>query len=186
MLPDPKNVILTKNRIILRQLTVDDVTQNYVDWMNDPVVNEYLESRSVTHSMETVIEFVSNMHKSREDILFGIFFGKNEKHIGNIKLGQINEYQKSATIGLAIGDKDFWGKGIATMAISLVTNYGFMDLELEKICAGCYEHNLGSKKAFLKTGYQVEGFLKNQVKTVGGREGVWQMGVSLSEILLDQ
>ena len=73
----------------------------------------------------------------------------------NIKLGQINEYQKSATIGLAIGDKDFWGKGIATMAISLVTNYGFMDLELEKICAGCYEHNLGSKKAFLKTGYQV-------------------------------
>jgi len=33
---------------------------------------------------------------------------------------------------------------------------------------------------------QVEGFLKNQVKTVGGREGVWQMGVSLSEILLDQ
>ena len=78
MLPDPKNVILTKNRIILRQLTVDDVTQNYVDWMNDPVVNEYLESRSVTHSMETVIEFVSNMHKSREDILFGIFFGKND------------------------------------------------------------------------------------------------------------
>tara|TARA_B110000008_G_C16778957_1_gene487788 strand:- start:425 stop:805 length:381 start_codon:yes stop_codon:yes gene_type:complete len=126
------------------------------------------------------------MEKSSENILFGIFVGENKVHIGNIKLGPVNEYQKTSTIGLAIGEKKFWGKGIATLAISMVVDYGFDNLKLEKICAGCYEQNLGSKKAFLNAGFQVEGFFKNQVRVANCRQGVWQMGISLSDINLDK
>ena len=100
------------------------------------------------------------------------------KHIGNIKLGPINIHHNCAEIGLIIGDKDSWGKGLASRAISIVTQFGFNQLKLAKLSAGCYENNIGSKKAFEKSGYQVEGFLKNQVNTIDGREGVWRMGCS--------
>ena len=40
-----------------------------------------------------------------------------DKHIGNIKLGPINWIHRYGDISLLIGDKDYWGKGIATEAI---------------------------------------------------------------------
>ena len=36
---------LSSQRLIYRTLSVEDVTQNYVDWLNDSEVNRYLETR---------------------------------------------------------------------------------------------------------------------------------------------
>jgi [ribosomal protein S5]-alanine N-acetyltransferase len=80
-----------------------------------------------------------------------------------------------------IGDKDSWGKGFASEAISMVTQFGFNQLKLAKLSAGCYENNIGSKKAFEKSGYKVEGFLRSHVKSHLGREGVWNMGCIASD-----
>jgi [ribosomal protein S5]-alanine N-acetyltransferase len=35
------------------------VTQDYVSWLNDPEVNQYLESRFVTHTLESSRNFVA-------------------------------------------------------------------------------------------------------------------------------
>ena len=64
--------------------------------------------------------------------MFGIFLGDEFKHVGNIKLGPINSYHKRAEIGLMIGDKSVWGKGIATKVIRMVTHFGFSELNLLK------------------------------------------------------
>jgi [ribosomal protein S5]-alanine N-acetyltransferase len=63
-------------------------------------------------------------------------------------------------VGLMIGDKTSWGKGIAFEAIELVTQYGFEELNLRKLTAGMYEQNVGSYKSFLKAGYQEVGRYK--------------------------
>jgi RimJ/RimL family protein N-acetyltransferase len=47
---------------------------------------------------------------------------------------------------------------------------------LEKAKARCYGSNIGSKKAFEKSGYQIEGFLRDHVESSSGREGVRVMG----------
>jgi RimJ/RimL family protein N-acetyltransferase len=105
------------------------------------------------------------------------------KHIGNIKLGPINIHHNYAEIGLMIGDKDSWGKGFASKSISMITQFGFNQLELEKLNAGCYENNIGSKKSFENAGYQVEGFLRSHVDSVNGREGVWRLGCLKSDFI---
>jgi len=51
-----------------------------------------------------------------------------------------------------------WGKGYATEATAAFTHCGFDQLNLLKICTGCYGSNIGSKKAFKKVGYKAEGF----------------------------
>jgi len=54
-----------------------------------------------------------------------------------------------------------WGKGLATEAIRLVSEFAFKKFKLKKLGARCYATNTGSKKAFEKAGYTQEKYLKN-------------------------
>ncbi len=149
--------VLSSAKIFLRNLRPEDVTQAYVDWMSDPEVVQFTESRFSSHTMESIREFVQACHDHQDVLLFGIFDGATECHIGNIKLGPINRRHLLADIGLIIGRRNFWGKGIATEAISLLRDYAFSEIGLHKLTAGCYSTNLGSAKAFEKAGFSLEG-----------------------------
>ena len=56
------------------------------------------------------------------EIMYGIFMNSDDRHVGNIKIGPINQKHRHAAVGLLIGNPDYWGKGIATRAIKLVTD----------------------------------------------------------------
>jgi ribosomal-protein-alanine N-acetyltransferase len=129
--------------------------------MNDTEINKYLESRSKNFTLKDIEHFVDTMLNSKKDYLFGIFDVSKSKHIGNIKIGSISDVHKRADVGLIIGEKLFWGKGIATEAIGLVTKFAFEKLELNKLYAGMYSTNVGSYKAFIKAGYEKVAQLRN-------------------------
>lgn len=152
---------LRGQHIYLRLLTTDDVSADYVAWMNDSEITQYLESRWSAQTTDTIRAFVQAMADSPKDFLFGMFLNEHHKHIGNIKIGNINQIHRYGDVGLIIGDKASWGKGIASEAISLVTRYGFDELNLHKLYAGMYEQNQGSYKAFIKAGYQDAGRYKS-------------------------
>lgn len=153
--------ILYGERIYLRRLTEYDASESYVRWMNDPDINQYLESRFYTHSIESTKAFIRSVTNDN-NYLFGIFDKNNDKHIGNIKVGGINHYHKYADIGFLIGEKSYWGKGIATEAIGLATDFAFNTLKLHKLWGGAYSPNTGSVKAFVKNGYKQEGIKHSQ------------------------
>jgi len=153
--------ILYGERIYLRRLTEDDATEAYVRWMNDSDINQYLESRFYTHTIESTKAFIRSVTNDN-NYQFGIFIKENNKHIGNIKVGGINHYHRYADIGFLIGEKDYWGKGIATEAIGLATDFAFNTLKLHKLWGGAYSPNVGSVKAFIKNGYEQEGIKRSQ------------------------
>lgn len=141
--------ILDGKSIYLKLLTIDDITDNYVSWMNDYEIVKYTESRFNPQSKETIKQFIICANNSN-NYLYGIFTKNNNTHIGNIKLGNINWIHRYGDIGIIIGEKSCWGKGVATEAISLITKFAFNHLNLHKLVAGAYEYNIGSIKAFLK------------------------------------
>lgn len=143
---------LIGKKIYLKNLFVQNITEDYISWMNDYEIVKYTESRFSPHNRESIEQFVNNANNAN-NILFGIFTIDSGTHIGNIKLGAINWIHRYADIGLIIGNKNYWGKGIATEAISLVSDYAFTQLNLHKLTAGAYEFNEGSIKAFIKNGF---------------------------------
>ncbi|HEO64085.1 MAG TPA: aminotransferase class III-fold pyridoxal phosphate-dependent enzyme, partial [Candidatus Omnitrophica bacterium] len=155
-----KNIKISGGKIFLRVLTEKDVTQTYVGWLNDKSINQFLESRWVKHTIRGIKDYVRSMHDSPYNFLFGIFLKENNRHIGNIKIGNINRMNKFADLGLLIGDKTVWGKGYGTQAIKLATQYAFENLKLNKLIAGINELNAGSYKAFIKAGYEEVGIFK--------------------------
>lgn len=83
-----------------------------------------------------------------------------EKLCGVISLvPQEDVYRRSAEIGYWIGEP-FWGKGLATQAISLMTRYGFRELQFKRIFAAVFDFNLASMRALEKNGYQKEGIFR--------------------------
>jgi ribosomal-protein-alanine N-acetyltransferase len=172
--------------IYLRKLTALDSTPAYASWLNDPEVTRYLETRHSTHSVETCKEFIEAMNGSDTNHLFGIFEADSDRHVGNIKLGFIDHRYETAQLSLFIGEKAAWGFGYATEAIRLVTGFGFADLGLARIEAGCYEENLGSLRAFLKAGYTVEGFFRKKVVLGGRRMGSFWLGILKNECQYDR
>lgn len=152
---------LVGDRLYLREVCLADVNEYYFRWMNDPEVTQYLESRFYPNSMESLLEYVKGFQGNKDNIFLAIVLKENHKHIGNIKMGPINWFHRLADIGIMIGEKDCWGKGYATEAISLLAEHAFRNLNLHKLTAGFYKTNQGSLKAFQKAGFEVEGVKKS-------------------------
>lgn len=147
-------------RIYLRLLAPGNVSCNYVNWMNDSEVRQFLESRFKKYTLKDIKQYVRAVDKSPYSFLFGIFLLESNQHIGNIKIGGIDSYHKFADIGLLIGERKMWGLGYGAEAIALATNFGFKVLGLKKIAAGIYANNVGSYKAFLKNKYKLTGRMR--------------------------
>ncbi|HEU0117623.1 MAG TPA: GNAT family protein [Alphaproteobacteria bacterium] len=153
-------------------------TETYALWLNDKDVGRYMETRHKRWTTESIKGFINEQNASSDQMLFGIF-QENGAHIGNIKLGPINIIHKNAQISLFIGDKNAWGKGYATEAISLVRDYAFQKLHLQKLTAGMYSANQGSYRAFLAAGFKLEGTLKSHCLDADGkRTDVLQVGLA--------
>jgi len=151
---------ISGSRIYLREVRDSDVNETYYRWMNDSEIIQHLESRFAPTSMESLLEYVKNFQENKDNIFLAVVLNENHTHIGNIKIGPINWFHRLADIGIIIGEKNCWGSGYASEAISLLTDFAFNALNLHKLTAGCYEQNVGSLKAFQKAGFEIEGVRK--------------------------
>jgi [ribosomal protein S5]-alanine N-acetyltransferase len=75
---------------------------------------------------------------------------------------QKHVYRKSAEIGYWIGEP-FWNRGIATIAVKLISEYGFNKLNLVRIFTAVFEYNPTSMKVLEKNGYTKEAVFKKAV-----------------------
>jgi RimJ/RimL family protein N-acetyltransferase len=169
---------LESERLVLRPLKVNDVSIDYVSWLNDPEVSRYLESRAKHHSLSSVKCFVRENLKNKTSILFGLFLRSTGEHIGNIRLHQIDSVNLTAELGFLIGSNSNWGKGFTSEAILRVVQFGIKHLGIRKYTAGLYEENVGSRRALEKAGFVLEGVLKGQVvRDDNTRGAVIRMGL---------
>ena len=163
-----ENLTHRSNRIELSQVQIRDASVEYLLWLNDVEVNKFLETRWISQTLETVISYIKKVSSSPTELLLKIVVAAEEIHIGNIKIGPIDVNNKSAELSYFIGDKSFWGQGYATEAINLCVDYCFETLGLHKIQAGCFETNIGSQKALLKSGFELEGRLRKRILAIDG------------------
>lgn len=161
-------------------LRPEQVTQTYVEWLNDPDVNRYLEIRFRTSTLEMVRDEVAAF-PDKGVYLFGVYALEDGSHIGNIRLGPVNWRHLRAGIGLQIGSKRHWGRGYASEAIALISRFGIETLGVKKLVAGVYEPNEGSTRAFEKAGFKREALLPNYWECGGERVGEVLLGLDAQD-----
>lgn len=179
----PSKVHLQGDKVFLRNLVPEDISPAYVDWMNDREVVQFTESRFGTHSPDSVRAFVETCAANPSVLLLGIFDNQTSLHIGNIKLGPVDWHHLLADIGIIVGRKEYWGRGVAAESIVLLRDYAFADLGLHKLTAGCYVANVGSERAFEKAGFAIEARLPRHAKCGEERVDVLRFGCLRPDVL---
>ena len=114
------------------------------------------------YTLEDAKEFIERKSDEIPAHTFAIV-NKEDELCGVISLiPQEDVYRISAEIGYWIGEP-YWGQGIATHAIALMTRYGFQELHLERIFAAVFDFNEASMRSLEKNGFQKEGVFRNAV-----------------------
>lgn len=106
---------------------------------------------------------IDNKKKNKENIRFVIDI--DGQLVGSIGLNHIQKEHK-AEIGYWLGRK-FWGQGIMTEAIKLVTDYAFYKLKLRRVYGHVFLFNNPSKRVLEKAGYKLEGIVRKEAKKGG-------------------
>lgn len=164
---DLKNyrVTIRSDRFYLRVLEESDASEKYASWLNDPIVNKYLETKETT--IEKLKKYINEKLESGTCLLFGIFLNENDQHIGNVKLELADFEEKHENLGIFIGERDYWGKGIATEVIGLITDYALNNLGVDKLCLGVLSGNDAAIRVYEKCGYKKFKVYKNLVNYSG-------------------
>ena len=176
-----KNIVLKNKRLRLQILKPNNVNTQYVNWLNDDEVNKFLETRHKKQNKKLITSYVKKIFILKNTFLFGIHHIKSSKYIGNIKIGPIKKNHLLADIALFIGEKSFWGKGIATDAIKIISKFGFDNLGLVKLNAISYLQNKQSIKAFLKAGFKKEGHRKKHYILNHNPADIIEMGLTKND-----
>lgn len=169
--------VLVSDTIYLEGLCEKHVSKKYAEWLNDKDVCRENRHGSVHNTIEMTRAYVSSVDTSDTIAAFAIMTKKENKHIGNISLGNISWQANSGEISIIIGDKNFWGKGIGTQAYKLVIGYAFDMLDLHRLYSGMALGNKGMIKVAENSGMLREGVFKDAFFKDGEYQDVVQYAI---------
>ena len=150
-----KNLLILTNRLKIRYLTSADVSSDYVDWFDQPIIRKYIYFSTSNPNMQSLIEYV-NAKKSQDNaILFGIFDKSNNIHIGNIKYEPVSVSDGNCCLGIMIGNLNYRAKGIAKEAIIACNSWIKRELKIHNIYLIVHKDNLQAIYSYAKIGFKM-------------------------------
>lgn len=143
--------------------TTDEELEKFTEWMNDFEVTDYTGRSGQITTIVREKEWLENSARNTESRNFNIIESKDNKLIGTIGLEHFNWIERSAVLGIFIGDKDFRSNGYGTEAIKLLLEYGFKYLNLHSIRLDLLAINEIAHKCYLKCGFKDTGCSREQI-----------------------
>lgn len=168
----------------LRARELEDEPPLY-QWFNDPEVTEHLTVRyPLSHKSER--EFLDQQSQPGfGNANFAIETLAEGKMIGGIGLEDGSPENRSATLGIAIGDKAYWNGGYGTDAMRVLCRFGFEHMNLHRIQLEVYEGNDRAKHVYEKIGFVLEGTRRQAHFRYGRYKDVHIMGLLEGELRWD-
>mgnify|MGYP003564865090 CR=1 FL=1 len=139
--------------VLLRHPSQEDIEQ-VEQWDKDPDVSLFRETGD-------------SSDEKGKSISFGIYLKGDSTLIGSIAISSIDSRNGHAELGMAIGDKQQWGKGYGSDAVRVVLGYCFRELGLNKVYLDVWEENERAVRCYLKCGFKKDGVLREHVKKDG-------------------
>jgi diamine N-acetyltransferase len=171
-------------RIRLRAVERADLP-NFVRWLNDPEVRAGL---TVIYPLsmaeeEQWFEKTSQAPVHERPLVIEVKDGETWLPVGDCGYNAINWRNRSAELGICIGEKSYWNQGLGTECMGLLLGFGFQELNLERIFLRVYDNNPGAIRAYEKAGFVHEGRLRRAEFRQGEYHDVLVMSVLREEWL---
>ncbi|MBH9964808.1 GNAT family N-acetyltransferase [Rossellomorea oryzaecorticis] len=169
----------------LRELTMGDAEDRY-QWCLDKEVTKHLNmpEKHPPFSREETRKWIKMCINKTNGYEQKAIVTEEGTHIGWIDLKNIDKLNKHAELGIAIGDKDYWGRGYGLAAMKEMLQWGFNELGLNKIWLRVEVDNEKAIKSYLRMGYVEEGILRQDRLRNGEFVDRLRMSILQSEFLM--
>ena len=145
----------------------DEEIEKFTDWMNDFQTTDFIGRSGQVVTFIGEKEWLENSTKNVQNRSFSIIELNHNKLIGTISLENFHWIDRSAVLGIFIGDKDFRNNGYGTEAIKLLLEYGFKYLNLHSIRLDLLSINERAHKCYLKCGFKDTGCSREAIYVNG-------------------
>lgn len=143
-----------------RDLKPSDL-QYFTHWIPDKEVIKY--SMTQFHRMTTndqIVDWFESTLSNHKTFQLGIVDAKSHQLIGYAGIAGLNEIDRNGEYFIFIGNKDYWGKGIASDVTKKIIHLGFLKLNLHRIFLTASSKNLGAIRAYERAGFKHEGKMR--------------------------
>ncbi len=159
-------------RLLLRDFTPDDVSAVHA-FDADSELARYRGGGQVTE--EDTRAFIGRTQlwlqsEPRPIYAFALILQEQAEMIGVIGLTLTSHETGEGELWYRLSRKH-WKQGYTTEAAHVMLAFGFIDLHLHRISAGCHPDNIGSWRVMEKIGMSYEGRLRENLPN---RDGTWR------------
>lgn len=174
-------------KVILRELLIEDAEDRY-KWCMDQEVTKHLNmpDKNPPFTKDETKSWIEMCIKKTNGYEQKAILTEDGIHIGWIDLKNIDSLNKHAELGIAIGDKNYWGKGCGLSAMEEMMKFGFQELGLNKIWLRVEVDNLQAIKSYKRAGYVEEGILRQDRLRKGVYVDRLRMSILKEEYLLEK
>jgi ribosomal-protein-alanine N-acetyltransferase len=158
-MPSLTPTVLDTQRLRLRWMDERDIDAHYAVFA-DPEVTRYWSGAPWT-DREQAVQAIADTIASYADgsgVRFGIEVKAGGALIGNASLHHFFAQNRRCELGYALGSRH-WGQGYAYEALRALLDYGFRELDLNRVEADVDPLNIASGRVLEKLGFRKEGYM---------------------------
>ncbi len=146
--------MLIGEKVVLREKRIGDAAKDYA-WRCDADLARLDAVLPLTMSYGEYVDYYAGELKStdRRRRRFAIDSLDNGKHIGNCMYYDIDKGRRQAELGIMIGEREYWGKGYGTDAVTTVVCHIFKETNIDRIYLNTLEWNVRAQRCFRKCGF---------------------------------
>lgn len=156
---------LVGDRIYLSPRNVEDL-EIFTKWMNDFQVSDYTGRSSQIMTLGDERKYLEE--NTGAEGVFVIVTLDGDKVIGTVGLEDFDYTNRTATLGIFIGEEEYRNNGYGTEAIRLILEFGFKYKNLQNIKLDLMEFNERALKCYQKCGFKEYG-RRRKCKFINGK-----------------
>lgn len=156
--------VIQTERLRLRELMARDITR-IVQYANNPKIVEMTLSMPFPYEEKDAVSWLAEANQGfskQTHYIFAICQLQANEFLGGIGI-EVKKRFNRAEMGFWLGEP-FWNSGYITEAVAAVLEFGFNDLELNKIIAFHMDKNPASGRVMTKNGMIKEGELVEHIR----------------------
>jgi RimJ/RimL family protein N-acetyltransferase len=165
----------------LRAQEFEDKERN-ARWLNDVEVSRYLSMR-YQMSLAAEEQFMrdrTSKPMTFADVSMGILT-KDGQQIGNCGLHEASSENRSAWLGIMIGEKEYWSRGYGSDALLTLLRFAFEEMNLNRVHLSVFDFNARGMASYRKCGFIEEGRMREAHYADGAYHDIVVMAILRDE-----
>ena len=148
------------SKVLLRQFSLENITDTYIYWLNDPIVVRFSNQRFLTHDRASCLRYLDSF-SGTDNLFLSVRRLDTGQAIGTMT-AYVSSQHGTADVGILIGDTSVWRGGYGKDAWHTLTNWLLSQDPVRKLTAGALACNVAMIKIMERSGMQLEAVRKSQ------------------------